>query len=172
MAARKIGTSTLAFDCEDTTGHPTAINIRSIEPCILSNKPNEITTKLGQIIQQKQVDLIDVFSCRIKITSKIFVCGIFSLNFLVHQGFWANILQITKETCNTLIENGTFTYHGKTINNIPRNTLFHTSKEIFGSISDSGACAGEDFQIKEGTFKKSVYVANIEILTSKLVTNK
>ena len=61
---------------------------------------------------------------------------------------------------------GTLIFQGIEIKNIPVNKIFHTTIEAYGHIDDKGSCQGTSFNIPEGSFTSSVYIANLEIFTT------
>ena len=157
----------LAFDCGSTTKSTEAYSALEIDDCDLGTEVNtSVRQRKGQVLQVKEHEILQVFSCKVKIRAKIFYCGRFSINYLVHNSYFASILEFDKETCEKLVSKGTLSFQGIEIKGIPVNKIFYKTVEAYGHIDDSGTCQGVDFTTSEGTFTSSVYVASLEIFTS------
>ena len=161
----------LAWDCSNTHRTMPAINAKVIKECeIQKNSEVVISTRNANIIQYKSYEKIQIHSCRIWVKSTIFYCGVLNHNFILPGGVTSELIDISKEDCMKLVQNGSFNLESVKLKDIPLGRLYFTSAELKGSIKQDGRCYGVDFEKDGRKYSNTVQTASFEILAQKHTT--
>ena len=154
----------MGYDCSITEGRSKAINALHINDCNYDNVEQlTVSNKVGQVIQTKLMNNIMLYTCKIIIMTKIYYCGILSYNYAVKDGIHTELLEINRDACIKLIQNGTLELKGKTISNIPKNVLYYETLVTEGEIKSDGTCYGVTIRRNGNTYSSAIETIKVEI---------
>ncbi|AJG39055.1 glycoprotein [Tacheng Tick Virus 4] len=163
-----------AFDCNQTTLDTVTYDLTRVAECPdISSRDISETTRLVQVIQQKEYGVLRVYRCHVTVTPQIWHCGMHSHTSIVSAPFSAQPLDVSEQECRLMQMDGVYKTATGAIVRLKRNTTSLHTVDVAGKVHPDGTCVGGSSHINGQPYYSVVHREAIQIrLEDKLVHYK
>lgn len=162
----KYASSEIAFDCGSEKVNYTSISLMDVAECDYTKDDYNETVVSIQLLQKRESEYVNVFSCRIEVNYVAWYCGMHSHASPVEGGIASRIYHLSASECRDMHSTRKASIYGKEILVTKFNETQESSVTFAGYVSRDGTCEGSYFHDGYREYAKVVVHGNVKILFS------
>lgn len=161
-----VGANTIAYDCQDQNTEMSKVSLLSVKPCLDPRNNSRKEEVSIQLVQKKQFDVVEVFTCLVVVQELIHHCGFLSHIGVVDGGYVKSVHTIGKEACLEAHKFGNMNLKGLgagIISKLKENGTTELSVTLRGDVDLKGNCQGVKYTVGTTTYEDVIVTAAISI---------
>ncbi|EZA50981.1 hypothetical protein X777_10412 [Ooceraea biroi] len=151
------------YDCGAPTTNITTLSLLNIEECDIPQVTVNSSRQFVQLLQLNDFQTVHVIQCKVEINRLIRKCGMLSHTIDVHNGKFAYIEEVTRETCLRMHVIGTAQIVGVFITGLKSNETTSRLATFTGYVDSTGTCNGGGYSDHYGSWTDVVVIGTIKI---------
>ncbi|XP_070512818.1 uncharacterized protein [Cardiocondyla obscurior] len=153
----------IGYDCGSAAANLTTLSLIDLEECDIPTVSINTTQVYLQLLQIDDFTSVKVIQCKVEIDRMIKKCGMFSHTMEVHNGKYSYIHEVSREVCQHMHLDGTFTIGNTLITGLKPNATASRPVVLAGSVDNDGACSGAAYSDPYGTWEQVIVLSTIKI---------